>query len=151
MIVPRGRGEQTVNEPDNAVSQRRARRWRAAEAAFLLPLCSIGVRLLGVTRTQRWLGLCARAVESTDRVDDPAEVVRTVDKTSRRLRISFSCVPRSLSIWTMLRRRRVDSSVRLGVRRVAGAVEAHAWVEASGRVLDSADPTLDFTPFTRPL
>ncbi len=48
-----------------------------------------------------------------------------------------------MTLWWLLWRRRLDASVRIGVRRISGdggPIEAHAWVELGGEVLgDRAD------------
>ncbi len=49
------------------------------------------------------------------------------------------CLARALSLWWILRWRGLDASLNVGVRLVAGELDAHAWVMLDGRVLaDSA-------------
>jgi len=48
----------------------------------------------------------------------------------------------------LLRRRGIDSQLRIGVRLTGGALEGHAWVEYAGvPVNDRLDVSADFTPF----
>lgn len=42
---------------------------------------------------------------------------------------SISCLPRSLTLWWILRQRGMDSEIRIGVRCQGELLEAHAWVE----------------------
>jgi len=48
-----------------------------------------------------------------------------------------------------LRRQGIDSDIRIGVRRgTFGQVEAHAWIEWNGEVLnDCADIAAQYAPF----
>jgi len=49
-----------------------------------------------------------------------------------------------------LRRQGIDSDIRIGVRRgTFGQVEAHAWIEWNGEVLnDCADIAAQYAPFS---
>lgn len=46
-----------------------------------------------------------------------------------------TCLPRAVALWWLLRRAGIDSTIVLGVQPRPGAITAHAWVEAAGRVL----------------
>jgi hypothetical protein len=60
-----------------------------------------------------------------------------------------SCLPRTIVLWSLLRRRGIATNVRIGVRRDAeGAVKAHAWLEWNGEVLnDIAEVGTQYLPF----
>lgn len=63
-----------------------------------------------------------------------------------------NCLQRSLVLWWLLRRRGIDSEVRIGVRRSRGkeGLDFHAWVEHDGRVLnDASDIRQHFATFDR--
>jgi hypothetical protein len=49
-----------------------------------------------------------------------------------------TCLRRSLVLWWMLRRRGVDSQIRIGVRMENDEFASHAWVERGGIVLNDA-------------
>jgi Transglutaminase-like superfamily len=47
-----------------------------------------------------------------------------------------TCLPRALVLWTLLRWRRLDGELTIGVRNGQGGFEAHAWVTLNGVPLD---------------
>lgn len=57
------------------------------------------------------------------------------------------CLTRSIALQSMLRRRGIQATVRVGARRKGGRLEAHAWVELEGAVLgDSPEHVAGFAP-----
>ena len=67
---------------------------------------------------------------------------------ARRTPLRVTCLPRSLALHWMLRRRGIESTLRIGVRKRGDHLEAHAWVEQGGQpLLDDADVGLQFAPF----
>jgi hypothetical protein len=50
-----------------------------------------------------------------------------------------TCLPRSLALWWLLRRRGIAADLRIGVRKEGGRFEAHAWTEWRGTVLNDGD------------
>ena len=88
--------------------------------------------------------LLARAVETGL---TPRPVLPSKQATAERLgRISGAvarrwpgealCLQRSLVLLWLLRRRRIDAELRVGVRRTEGGLIAHAWVESDGKPLN---------------
>jgi hypothetical protein len=64
------------------------------------------------------------------------QVAWAVDVASRWLPGDFKCLPRAYTTHLLLRRYGYRSQVHLGVARDGeGKVEAHAWVECSGRIV----------------
>jgi hypothetical protein len=58
-----------------------------------------------------------------------------------------NCLPRSLSLWRMLRRRGIDAVVRIGAKMSGRRLDGHAWVEVDGKVVnDRPDVAKEFTP-----
>ena len=47
-----------------------------------------------------------------------------------------TCLRRSLVLWWLLRRRGIDSALRIGVRMEDGEFMSHAWVEWQDTVLN---------------
>ena len=59
-----------------------------------------------------------------------------------------NCLKQSLVIWWLLQRHGVESKLRIGVRKEAAVLEAHAWVECFGQPLnDGPDIQQRFFPF----
>jgi hypothetical protein len=46
-------------------------------------------------------------------------------------------------VWVLLRRRGIESDIRLGVRKQDGRVAGHAWVEHLGQPINDADDVND--------
>jgi hypothetical protein len=121
-------------------------------AFILLLLVTASLKTVGFRRTQAWLTVktfraFARPVEETR-----AEVWRTalLVRSARKWQIlPITCLSHSLVLWKLLRRQGIDSDIRIGVRRgTFGQVEAHAWIEWNGEVLnDCADIAAQYAPF----
>lgn len=58
------------------------------------------------------------------------------------------CLTRSMVAQLILARRGVATTLRIGVRKVGGELDAHAWLELDGRPLfENPDHLGEFTPF----
>jgi hypothetical protein len=130
-----------------------AERRETVLAAAAIPVVWLLVRLLGFGSTRR---LMERGARPADDLRQPAAgidgVVRSVDRAAGRLGPLSTCLTRSLVLWWRLRRHGHPAVLRAGVRRAEAGIEAHAWVELGGSVLnDVADVAERFTPFDRPL
>ena len=53
--------------------------------------------------------------------------------------VRYTCLERSLALWWLLRRQGIASSVRIGTRKNANRLEAHAWVEFGGDALNEIE------------
>jgi hypothetical protein len=42
------------------------------------------------------------------------------------------CLARSLTLWALLRRRGIETELRVGYRKRDGGIEGHAWLEYEG-------------------
>ena len=122
----------------------------------LLPLTSVGLRLFGLRKCQAALLALVPA--------DPAwagpDASLFAGAASRMVRLAAVrgisrplCLPRSLVLWFLLRRRKIDARLRIGVRRHSEEFDAHAWVEWSGFVVNDRRDVLtryaafdDFAP-----
>jgi hypothetical protein len=102
---------------------------RGALLAVLLayPAVRLRLRLWGVGRTMRW------ACRQRDgRVRDPDIAAWAVDRLVREGRLHGRCLVRSQVLARVLSQGYAPA-VKIGVRRVNGRTEAHAWVEVDGR------------------
>jgi hypothetical protein len=71
-----------------------------------------------------------------------------VDRAARFLPGHANCLDRSLCLWWLLQRQGWAPDLRIGVRKVEGVLEAHAWVEEAGRPLnDFPDVHLRYAAF----
>lgn len=114
------------------------RRSRALEAALLLTMAWICVRVLPFRWTAPLLGVrqAPGAPLAASRPGPQAARARAVraalNAADRRLPWHSTCLMRTLAGRLMLGRRGCSSVARLGVTSLSGAAIAHAWLEAEG-------------------
>jgi len=117
-------------------------------AMALLPLFWIGLRALGLQRLQAWLQRKPLPVANPFPTDELQRIGQLVNSATHHTLGPANCLTRSLYLWWWLRRRGVDSQVRIGVRIAGSTLEAHAWVEHAGvPINDRNDVSTDFPPF----
>lgn len=123
-------------------------------ALVMLPLTAVGLRVLGLRRVQALLSTLPRTT-SPSRSDDRVsarQVARLVAAAARHGPYRASCLPMSLTLQRLLRERGIDADLRLGVRKVAGVLEAHAWVERHGEPIAEAAAVHErFAAFEQPI
>lgn len=112
-------------------------------AATLLPLISLSLRIRGFRATQQSLQTFsffsqAKRSPCKNRTDDDCVGVTTrmVNAAVRHGWGRPTCLEKSLALWWLLRQVGIASSVRIGTRKAAGKLEAHAWVECDGVALN---------------
>ena len=121
-------------------------------ALVALPFVTLGLRLAGLRRCQRWL---AHATGGTGPRGMTGDEQKRIQRTVQMVRLAArhalgapTCLPQSLGCWWLLRRQGIESDLRIGTRKENGLFEAHAWVEYQGLVLnDRSDVQQRFTPF----
>lgn len=129
-------------------------KWMFVQSLVLLPLNGAGLRLVGF---RRWLAILTtlaplkgRLAADEASVGKALTVARLVKVAAAHGLYRANCLPQSLATWWLLRWLGIESDLRIGARKADGRIEAHAWVEYSGRILnDSADVHQRFTPFDR--
>lgn len=80
-----------------------------------------------------WVRFALRPPAMERRPADVAFITRAVHGLGSRL--GLTCLPRSLALCSLLRERGYPAEIRIGVRREAGRLLAHAWVELDGETL----------------
>lgn len=133
------------------------RHWQPAQrrlgrcALWLLPASVLGLRVFGWRRWQkcleRWgrIGSECPARDTAERLRQSIAVMETVQNHGL---LGGNCLPRSLTLWYLLRRQGLDSQLCLGVRRINGIFNAHAWLEYQGQPLnDTPDVRQRFAVF----
>ena len=132
----------------------RSERGLVLRALVLLPFLAAALRLLGFRRLQvalnRWTPErgCPRA--GPVEVSQAQMVARMVAAAAREGPFRANCLGQSLALWWLLLRRRIGGELRIGVRKQAKKLEAHAWVELGGIVLnDHEGVRSEFAPFDR--
>jgi transglutaminase superfamily protein len=132
-------------------------RWERSiflRALVMLPVTAVGLRVLGLRRVQAILSTHPRAA-APPRGDDllhARQVARLVAAAARHGPYRASCLPMSLTLQRLLRERGIDADLRLGVRKAAGCLEAHAWVERHGEPIAEAAAVHErFAAFEQPI
>jgi hypothetical protein len=128
-------------------------KWLLAQSLVVLPANGLALRLMSFKRWQTILSrLAAFDGQRSDATVDSTLPVAC--RTAELVRIAAgrgpyagSCLPRSLTIWWLLRRQKVDSKIRFGARKECNQLKAHAWVELHGIALNNVAVVDGFTPF----
>ncbi len=113
----------------------------AMRAGVLLPFAVIILRVVGLRQSLRVFGWLSRPESFSngalmEDVRPPAETItRIVQAVARRHPFRSNCLSRSLVLWSLLSRSKIDSDLRIGVGRKTKVFAAHAWVEHRGRIL----------------
>ena len=130
--------------------------WLLVQGVVLLPVVSVALRLGGFRRCQAALSRLARGKKSTGSsvsgasIERARDVVRIVQAATRHGLCRATCLEQSLVLWWLLLRRGIPADLRMGVRKAERGVEAHAWVELGGVVLNDTDDVHQrYAPFDR--
>ena len=62
----------------------------------------------------------------------PAQISYLVNAAARLLFRREACLERSILLWLLLRRRGIESELKIGVANEDSSMRAHAWVEIDG-------------------
>ena len=127
--------------------------WLLVQACVALPLIALGLRLRGFNAVQAGLNKLSPA-DNGPAGDDQSRILQT----ARLVRVAadhafcrVNCLPRSLTLWWLLRRQGIASTLRIGARKGMDRLEAHAWVEKDGIPLNEReDVHTHFPAFEKP-
>lgn len=127
------------------MTPRTRRRIYLREAAIMLMLARLAVRILPSARLLRWAD---RPMKKICRFpgDDVAWTAWAIEHAAKRQGAALQCLPRALAAHAMLRRRGIASRICLGVARHRDHLIAHAWIEVGSRKLVGGDDSERFTP-----
>ncbi len=120
------------------------------QAVLLIPAMHIIVRIVGFNRLHAWIERSPAGAPATGAAAESVTCCTlAVNRARRYAPYRGNCLSQSLTLLYMLRRRGVAPTLRLGVRLSAARLDAHAWVEFDGRVLnDTQDVHTRFAPFS---
>lgn len=121
-------------------------------AMCLLPIVATSLKTVGLRKTRSWLARNSPrpTVLSAEQTRASARrAAQMVAVACRRQPFRSSCLPRTIVLWNLLRRRGIATDVRIGARSNSqGEFQAHAWLEWNGEVLnDVADVAQQYLPF----
>lgn len=120
------------------------------QAILLLPVIHLGLIVLGYSRLRKGLERLTplkpiRSEPEPETLGRGQMIARLVAVAAGHGFYKASCLRKSLLVWWLLRRAGIPGKVCFGVRLVAQKLEAHAWVEYHGIVLnDSATVRQNF-------
>jgi hypothetical protein len=116
------------------------------QSVLLLPVIHFALLVLGYYRLRGVMEKLIplkpidRPVSETEVLQRGREIARIVSIASQHGLYKASCLRRSLLAWWFLRREGIQSEICFGVRMFNLKLDAHAWVERNGIVLnDSGD------------
>ena len=136
----------------------RSRQLSLLQAAAILAAVWAGLRVAGYGRTRSALARTARvracragrsqAVGANEVEAVVSELGWAVAAAAQYAPFSATCLHRTLALWWLLRRRGIESDVRIGTVRTETGLAAHAWLERDGVALnDAADVGERFAAF----
>lgn len=112
-------------------------------ALVMLPLVSLSLKLRGLQTTQAALQkTLSKPLPEQDLGDEKQRVALTaymVNAADRHGLVHPSCLAKSLTLWWLLGRQGTTSQLRIGIRKEAEKLEAHAWVEREGAALNESE------------
>lgn len=118
-------------------------------ALLLLPLMAVFVKLLGFRKVYSAIAPSQNKKYNSKQDKEKAyAIARMVRVASHHGIYQPNCLQKSLVLWWLLQDKGIKSNLRIGVRKQEGGLEAHAWVEHQGDVLnDRSDVSQHFAPF----
>lgn len=125
----------------------------AAEAMVLLVFFRVCLAVMPVRKiigaiTHRRVASETRITESG--MDFARRVRWAVSAIARHSAVEFVCFPQALAGYTMLRWRKVPSTVVYGVARsAAGELQAHTWLTVGDKIVLGGEVAGDFTAVER--
>jgi len=114
------------------------------QSVLLLPVIHIALLLLGYHRLR---GVMEKliplqpidaTISETEILGRAREIARIVSIAAQHGLYKGTCLRRSLLAWWFLRREGIQSEICFGVRMIDRQLEAHAWVERNGTVINDS-------------
>lgn len=127
-------------------------RWTFVSAATLSPTFWFGLRVLGLQRFKALLERPAIWQRARPSIGELSAFGALINAAANNGPGTSTCLSRSLLLCWLLRRRGVDTDLRIGVRIEGDQLKAHAWVEYQGvPINDAVDIGARFAAFDQPL
>jgi hypothetical protein len=119
----------------------------------LLPLVDAGLRGMGYRRFRGFLAAHPRQLAKyrgteIEAIEVSKHISYLVSVASGYGLFHFSCLRRSLLIWWLLRRKGIQTDLRIGVKKQEGQLYAHAWIKLGNEIInDSVEVERTFSAF----
>lgn len=109
-------------------------------STVLLPLTALALHLVGLRRTQYFMATLSPRISNGSLIaqqdlQQGQRVARMVTIASNHSIYGASCLERSLLTCWLLKYYGISTDLRIGVRKDDDDLDAHSWVEISGKVL----------------
>jgi hypothetical protein len=114
------------------------------QSFLLLPVIHVALILLGFARLQRVMEALTslkpnhRTLSEIETLPRAREITRIVSIAAGHGMYRATCLRKSLLVWWFLRGEGIQSQVCFGVRMNERTLQAHAWVEWDGIVLNDS-------------
>ncbi len=105
---------------------------------LLLPAVALALYLRGLRHVCSLLAKAVPKGVGIQNQDYIARAVRMVNIAAQYPTRFSNCLSQSLVLWFLLRRRGIESALRLGVKLHQGKLQAHAWIEYGNEVINDA-------------
>jgi hypothetical protein len=121
--------------------------------SLLLPPLNAGLRILGYQRLRVFLAAHPRNLlkyegSEIDAVEASKHVSYLVTVVSRYGLYHATCLRRSLLIWWWLRRKGIQTELRIGVQKRNGQLYAHSWIKLGDEIInESTEVERNFSAF----
>jgi hypothetical protein len=114
-------------------------RFMTARALFLFVLIDLGLYFFGFNRVYKAFGRWTRTLKRRVPEAQEQEVLdRTLSSVVTATRLYYrrrkDCLPKSLTIYYLVRKQGIDATLCIGVKKFPFA--GHAWVEYGDRIVD---------------
>jgi Transglutaminase-like superfamily len=124
-----------------------SRRWLLVQAAVAVPIATALVWSLGTSRARDVMPRLPWRLLASDDIGDVGWAVEAVGRRMPTAR----CLVRAVAAEAILDRAGRQPEMHIGARRSdRGQLEAHAWVEAEGRVVVGAEERAEFARLDPP-
>jgi hypothetical protein len=129
-------------------------RWLLRHALLGLLLTVLALRWLSLRQLSAALTRCTpvrghRVQDRSQALSQACATAHLVHVAARHSLLHITCLHRSLVLWWLLHRQGIESALRFGVRKQAGQLQAHAWVECQGTPLHDQHVLEHFAAFDR--
>jgi hypothetical protein len=120
------------------------------QSFMLLPLIHCGLTVLGYLRLRSamekitHLGLAQNSYILVDDYSQAKAISRIVSMAANNGFYGGTCLRSSMLVWWFTRREGIHSEICFGVRMIGRQLEAHAWVECNGSVINDRVDIRDF-------
>lgn len=110
----------------------------------VIPAATVIVRLFGRRRWKAVTGQDREASAESARIDavrirEARTTARMIEAASRYGIVRGNCLSKSIALRWLLRRKGIHAPLRIGARKAGDGLEAHAWVELDGQIINDAD------------